>query len=264
MTDNRPIGIFDSGLGGLTVLAQIQRLLPHEDLIYVADTAYLPYGTKPAAQIIERALAISEFLLTQQVKGIVVACNSATAAAITTLRTRYAIPIIGIEPAVKPAVMSTATGVVGILATHSTLNSDRFAALVASYGQGRKVLVQPCPGWVEAVERGQLNTPDIRQRVEQAIAPLLAQGVDHLVLGCTHYPYLLPLIRQVAGPHMIIIDPSPAVARQLMHRLREIDALADEGRAGSERFYSSGPAAAAQPVMAALLGRPVSVSALPA
>lgn len=235
----RPIGVFDSGVGGLSVLRHIRSILPGEDLVYVADSAHAPYGMKSAEFIESRALVIAEFLVARDVKALVVACNTATAAAIHSLRARYDLPIVGMEPAVKPAVEATRAGVIGVLATSGTLESGKFAELVQRFGSQARVIVQPCPGLVEQVEQGDLTGPLTRRLLEGFVAPLLAAGADTLVLGCTHFPFLEPLLREVAGPEVEIIESGAAVARQLVRRLAEADFLSEEV-AGTALFFSSG------------------------
>lgn len=260
---HHPIGIFDSGVGGLSVFRQIRADVPHEHLLYVADSGHAPYGNKAAEFIVRRSVAISEFLLEQGAKAIVVACNTATAAAIAHLRQRFSLPIVGIEPALKPAVALTHSGVVGILATGNTVRSDKFAALLNQHGQRARVLVQPCPGLADCVEHGDLNGARPRALLEQYLKPLLTSGADTLVLGCTHYPFLIPLIQQLAGPGVAILDPSPAVARQLRRRLDVAGLRADVAAVGSERFFTSGQPERTAGVMHRVLGRPVRLEALP-
>lgn len=227
-----PIGIFDSGLGGLSVLQAIRTQLPNENLLYCADSAYAPYGDKPDSYVEQRSICIGAWLLERGAKTIVVACNTATALAARTLRERYPhLPIVGIEPGLKPALEVTRNGVVGVLATTSTLASERYARLLQQVQRlaERQVrfISQPGLGWVECVEQGQLQGAEVEQRVQAALQPLLAQGVDTLVLGCTHYPFLLPLIERFA-PGLAVVDTAPAVARQLEKRLRDTIALRQE------------------------------------
>ena len=193
--DSRPIGVFDSGVGGLSVLREIRRHLPAESLIYCADSGYAPYGERSAADIRARSLELTDFLRGQGAKAIVVACNTATAAAATALRETWPqLPIIAMEPAVKPATAATRSGTVGVLATVGTLASARFAALLDNFGQGVEVVTRPGVGLVEAVERGELDTSQTRSLLEGHLEPLLAAGADEVVLGCTHYVFLLSLI----------------------------------------------------------------------
>ena len=255
------IGVFDSGVGGLSVLQHIRSMLPDERLIYVADSAHVPYGDKSAAYIERRSVALVDFLIGQGADAIVIACNTATAAAAASLRARYSLPIIGMEPAVKPAVAATRSGVVGVLATVGTLKSARFAALLERYAGEVKIVTQGCPGLVEQVEKGELHSAETRSLVERYTASLLAKGADTLILGCTHYPYLAPLIRQVAGPHVALIDTGEAVARHLQRRLQaELPGRAKGD--GTAQFFSSGDPEQAGRIMSALWGVPV--AALPA
>lgn len=262
--DERPIGVFDSGVGGVSVLREIRRELPAEDLIYLADSAYTPYGDRPAAVIIERSIATVTLLERAGVKAVVVACNTATGVAVDTLRARFSLPIVAIEPAVKPAVAQTRSGVVGVLATTQTLASERFSRLVDTHAGSVRVMTQPSPGLVEVVEAGELSTPATRSLVERYVGPLLDQGADTIVLGCTHYPFLSPVIQDIAGPDVTVIDPAVAVAKELRRRLQGGGLLAPDTRIGSERFWTTGPPAQSQTVIAQLWGTPVEVTRAPA
>ena len=237
---SRPIGIFDSGVGGLSVLREIRRELPHEDLLYVADSGHAPYGEKPADEITERAEAIAGFLIDQGAKAIVVACNTATGVSVDALRARWQVPIVGIEPAIKPAVGITKSGVVAVLATSQTIASPRFTRLVDTFASGVTVLAQPCPGLVERVEEGDLSGPGTVALVEIYLRPLLERGADALVLGCTHYPFVTEVITAIAGPGVTIIDPAAAVARELRRRLERAGTANSASRPGTVRFWSSG------------------------
>jgi len=268
-SDQRPIGVFDSGVGGLSVLRAIRNELPFEDVVYVADSGYAPYGDRPREFIEGRALAIVDFLLQRQVKAVVVACNTATGAAVHVLRARLTIPVIAIEPAVKPAALQTRSGVVGVLATTGTLSSPKFLDLVDRHGAGVKVLVQPCPGLAEQVEAGALASDDTRALVETLVRPLLDKAADTLVLGCTHYPFVRQLIADVAGPAVTIIDPATAVARELRRRLEAGGLAATPSPSatkpeGSEEFWTSGDPTTVGDVIALVWGQPVRVRALPA
>lgn len=263
MNAANPIGVFDSGVGGLSVLREIRRALPGEDLLYVADSAHAPYGDKAQQFIEARSLAITEFLLSRNAKAVVVACNTATGAAVTALRSRFSMPIIAMEPAVKPAAAHTQSGVIGVLATSRTLSSDNFVKLFARYGEDVQILGQACPGLVEQVEAGDLSGGKTRLLLEQYVQPLLEQGADTLVLGCTHYPFLAPLIQEIAGSGVAVIDSAAAVARQLRRRLDVVDLLADGGRVGTECFWTSGALAKVQPLVAQLWQADVEVSTLP-
>ena len=263
MNSKNPIGIFDSGVGGLSVLREIRKTLPNEDLIYVADSAYAPYGDKTADVIEARSLAISHYLLSQQCKAIVVACNTATGAAVAALRSVFSIPIIAMEPAVKPAAIHTKSGVIGVLATRRTLASDNFIQLFARYGTDVEILGQACPGLVEQVETGDLYSPKTRQLVEKYVLPLVEQGADILVLGCTHYPFLNPLIKEITGEKIAVIDSAHAVARELHRRLKTADLLVKENRIGTERFCSSDDSLLAKELITRLWEDDVEVQILP-
>ena len=252
------IGVFDSGVGGLSVLRHIRALLPDARLIYVADSAHVPYGDKPHHYIEQRAVELTRFLIEQGAEAIVIACNTATAAAATTLRQHFKCPIIGMEPAVKPAVSATKSGVAGILATIGTLKSARFAALLESHAKGIEIVTQGCPGLVEQVESGDLEGQKTRELVERYTKPLLSQGADTLILGCTHYPFLAPMIRSVAGPDIALIDTGEAVAKQLQRRLLAELPDARPGD-GTEHFFTSGDPHAASLIISKLWGSPVVV-----
>jgi len=246
------IGVFDSGVGGLSVLRHIREMLPNERLIYVADSGHVPYGDKSPEYIQQRSLTLARFLIEQGADAIVIACNTATAAAVATLRKQFSLPIIGMEPAVKPAVAATRSGVVGVLATVGTLESARFSALLERYGEEVEIITQGCPGLVEQVEQGALDSAQTRELITRYTAPLLARGADTLILGCTHYPFLAPLIREVVGANITLVDTGSAVARQLGQRIEnELPARA-RGSAASVQFFTSGDAALASLVMTAL------------
>lgn len=209
------IGLFDSGLGGLSVLRALRQHLPAAHLLYVADSGNAPYGERDDAFIGQRALHITDFLLTQGAQAIVVACNTATAAAVHTLRQHLPdLPIIGVEPGVKPAVALSVNKRVGVLATPSTLASAKFKRLIELHGQGAHIVPQPCPGLAKEIESGQLDTPRLRELVATFAEPLRQAEVDTVVLGCTHYPFVAPLFQQALGPQVRILDTAEAVARQ--------------------------------------------------
>lgn len=261
---NAPIGVFDSGVGGLSVLREIRTALPGEDLLYVADSGFAPYGDRSGEFILQRAEAITAFFVSRQVKAIVVACNTATAVAVQVLRAKYAQIIVAMEPALKPAAAMTQSGSIGILATSRTLASESFSRLAEKHSQGVQVLLQACPGWVEQVEKGELNSAATRALVERYVSALRERGADTLVLGCTHYPFLTPLIQAVAGPEVHIIDPSAAIARELQRRLQACDLLTWEKKVGTESFWTSGLPQQVQPVLAQLWGKALAVDVLPA
>ena len=256
------IGVFDSGVGGLSVLHHIRQRLPHARLIYIADSAHVPYGDKSAAFIKQRSLSLTRFLIEQGAHAIVIACNTATAAAISTLRTHFTLPVIGMEPAVKPAVAVTRSGVVGVLATIGTLESARFAALLERYAGEVEIVTQSCPGLVEQVERGDLSGPQTRELVKRYTAPLLTRGADTLILGCTHYPFLVALIREVVGANIILVDTGEAVARQLQRRLQAELPVQTRGDI-SAQFFTSGDTVLAAHIMSVLWGEDIAVQPLP-
>ncbi len=234
-----PVGVIDSGIGGLSVAAAIQERLPREPILYAGDSAHVPYGGHSERFIRQRTLYLASFLVDRGVKAIVIACNTATAAAASALRERYSLPVVGMEPAVKPAAAATRTGIVGVLATTGTLASARFAALLDRFGEGIRVLTEPCPDLVRLVERGELSGPEARREVASHVTPLVRAGADTLILGCTHFPFLRALIQQEAGAGTTVIDTGPAVARQLERRLAETGRLAREGN-GELTLYTSG------------------------
>ncbi|HEY0633783.1 MAG TPA: glutamate racemase [Gammaproteobacteria bacterium] len=258
VSDPRPIGVFDSGVGGLSVLRHLHARLPHEHLLYVADNAYIPYGDKPASLVRERSFYIAQRLIGLGAKLLVVACNTATAAAIHELRAHYALPIVGMEPGVKPAVTYSRARRVGILATAGTLRSSKFATLLERYGAGAEVILQPCPGLVEQIEQGELHGSETRAMLQRFLLPLQQQQVDTIVLGCTHYPFVQPLIEQIVGPQVRVIDTGPAVARHVEHLLRE-HVISNLGNAGEVRLFTSGEAAVLQPLFATLWGSAVTL-----
>ncbi|HKS13928.1 MAG TPA: glutamate racemase [Pseudomonas sp.] len=234
-----PVGVMDSGVGGLSVLREIQNLLPDESLLYVADCGHVPYGEKSPDYIRQRCRLIADFFHAQGAKAMVLACNTATVAAVADLRERYpGWPLVGMEPAVKPAAAATRSGVVGVLATTGTLQSAKFAALLDRFANDVQVVTQPCPGLVECIEKGDLNSPVLRQLLQGYVQPLLAAGCDTLILGCTHYPFLRPLLADLVPADVAIIDTGAAVARQLQRLLRERELLA-AGPAREPQFWTS-------------------------
>lgn len=214
MTDSAPIGIFDSGIGGLNILREVRELLPDADLRYVADQAFAPYGERSLADVRSRSEAIAHHLVARSCETIVVACNTASAAALHHLRAAHPeTTFVGMEPAVKPAAETTMAGVIGVLATPATFQSELYASVVDRHADAVEVVAQPAPGLVELVEEGRLD--DAKPLLVEYLAPMAAAGIDRLVLGCTHYPFLIEQIRSVLPAHVEIIDPAPAVARQV-------------------------------------------------
>ena len=255
------IGVLDSGVGGISVLKHIHALLPYENLMYVADSKYAPYGNKTAAEITARCMIIADFLMSKNVKALVVACNTATAAAIDELRETFNIPIIGMEPAVKPAAEASKNGVIGVLATVGTLKSAQFAALLESYGRNVKVVTQACVGLVECIERGELYTDATRQLLKKYLAPLLAEGADTIVLGCTHYPFVRPLIEEIVGDKVAIIDTGAAVAKQLQKKLVESNLLSAR-KPADIGFWTNSQAENAEQVITQLWGEKAEVKVM--
>jgi len=255
------IGVFDSGVGGLSVLRAIRAALPAENLVYVADSGHAPYGDKSEAHIIERTLAVGNWLAVSGVKAITVACNTATVVAIRHLREQTHMPVVAIEPAIKPAVNTTRTGVVGVLATTQTLQSESVARLCLEHGEGKRILLQACPGWVEAVEEADLHSPQTEALLRQFVVPLMDQGVDTLVLGCTHYPFLRNTLQRIVGDDVVLIDPAVAVATELTRRLGN-DRRMDEQHIGTTRFFTTGDVLHVQQVVAHLWGDGALVEAM--
>ncbi len=233
------IGVFDSGVGGLSIAQKIRECLPHEDLLYVADSAHAPYGEKSPQAIHQRCRLIIEFLLAKKVKLVVIACNTATVAAIKELREEFSIPIVGVEPGVKMAIENRVVKV-GVLATTQTITSPLFNDLVARHEGLITVELQACPGWVEQVEALQLNSAKTETLINKYVNPLIEKGVDKIVLGCTHYAFLAPLIKGVAGDNIKVINTATPVALEVARRL-DTECLISKGTTvGNETFYSSG------------------------
>ncbi|MFF7705954.1 glutamate racemase [Pseudomonas sp. NPDC007930] len=258
-----PIGVFDSGVGGLSVLRELQQLLPAEHYLYVADGGHCPYGEKTPEFIRQRMVAVAEFFRAQGAKAMVIACNTATAAAAADLRERYPQwPLVAMEPAVKPAASATRNGRVGVLATTGTLQSARFAALLDRFAVDVTVLTQPCPGLVELIEAGDLRSPALRGVLSGYLQPLLAAGCDTLILGCTHYPFLRPLLAELLPPEVVLIDTGAAVARQAQRLLAQSGLLSEQA-AGAVRYWTSGAPAQFAEVLERLGFAPGQVAELP-
>jgi len=236
------IGIFDSGAGGLSVYRELVKLLPRERYLYFSDNAHCPYGEKTPRYIQERGRTITEILLGLGADIIVVACNTATAAAIATLREEYpAVPFIGMEPAVKPAALGTRSGVIGVLATAGTLKGSKYLKTRGLYEDNVKIVEHVGQGFVELVEGGILDGPEAEATVRASLQPLLDAGADTIVLGCTHYPFLQPVIERLAGPDVKVIDPAPAVARQTVRILQEKGIPTGEGPFSVDLYFSGEP-----------------------
>jgi glutamate racemase len=258
-----PIGVFDSGAGGLSILSSIHQLLPAETLLYVADSAHAPYGPKGADFIRARCAHIMQFFIRQHVKAVVVACNTATAAAVAALREQYTMPIIGVEPAVKPAAEQSRRGVVGVLATTGTITSDKFLHLQSRFAEKVEILTRACPGLVELIEQVTPESAALEKLLREFIQPMLDRGADQLVLGCTHYSLIRDLIQHAAGPNVNIVDAGAAVARELQRRLQACNLENTSGDVGEVCFFTSGNVNQQSRLLGRFWGKPVQVMALP-
>jgi glutamate racemase len=259
---NPPIGLFDSGVGGLSVWREIAAQLPHEDTLYFADQIHIPYGPRSMDQIRSFSEAITRFLIERGCKLIVVACNTASAAALKYLRAAFPdVPFVGMEPAVKPAAEHTRTGVVGVMATPATFQGELFTSVVERFANGVKLINQVCPGLVEQIEAGRLDTPDTLAMLDRFLTPIRSGRADTIVLACTHYPFVIDAIRSLA-PGVDVIDPAPATARQVQRVLSEGGLLASSERIGQHRFVTSGEAAAYRRIVRVLVGREIEPHAM--
>lgn len=248
-----PIGIFDSGLGGLSVLREVRALLPHESLLYLADSRYAPYGDKPERFVEARTLQVCEWLVAQGCKALVIACNTATMHAVQTLRDRLSVPIIGVEPGLKPAAAISQSKVVGVLATANTLKSAKFKRLLNALEPESRYLCAAGHGLVALIEQGDVSSAAIRDKLDAYLQPMLDAGADTLVLGCTHYPFLSETIRDMTGDRFQLIDTGTAIARQLARKLAEFDIAADADGTPIVRYLSTRDAAHLRAMAAALL-----------
>ena len=239
MTNNNPIGLFDSGIGGTSIWKEIHDLLPYEDTIYLADSKNAPYGQKSKEEIIQLSIKNTEFLLNQNCKIIVVACNTATTNSIKELRAKYDIPFIGIEPAIKPAALNSQNHVIGILATQGTLNSELFHQTAEKF-QDTKIIEQIGHGLVPLIENGDINSPQMDSLLHRYLKPMIDANIDYLVLGCSHYPYLVPQIKKILPKSIGIIDSGEAVARQTKNVLNEKVGFNNQTENGKHIFYTNG------------------------
>lgn len=267
---NIPVGVFDSGVGGLSVLRAIRARIPGVPLIYLGDQANVPYGPRSLREVQGFSEAITRFLLAQGVGMIVVACNTASAAALKYLRNEFSgIPFVGMEPAVKPAAELTRSGVVGVLATPATFQGALYASVVERFAQGVTILQDTCPGLVHQIEKGELQSLATRDILEKALLPMLARGIDTVVLGCTHYPFVIPLISKIVGPNVRVIDPAPAVARQVENLYASLllsEPPVDgklESKTASVNYYTTGSSELMQTLLKQLLGEQGSVMEIP-
>lgn len=259
-----PVGIFDSGVGGLSVLREIRAELPAESIDYIADSANAPWGDKSPEFVRERGLKLGGFLVEHGAKAIVIGSNTGTAGSAEALRSTLPVPVIGIEPGIKPAVAATKTGVVGAIVPRLVGGSDRLASLLGRFGTDVRVVTQPVPGLVELIETADLDSPELRRMVEGYVRPLVDQGADTLVLGSTHYVFLKPVLSDLFGPGLKLIETGAAIARQLGRVLAERGLSAPAGSPATERFWTTGDPARSRRVISKLLGREVEVSPLPA
>lgn len=250
-----PIGVFDSGVGGLSVLRAMRALMPNENMIYLGDQGHVPYGPRPMEEIQKFSERITRFLLKQNSKLIVVACNTASAAALTYLRKQFPeVTFVGMEPAVKPAAETTRTGRVGVLATPATFQGALYASVVERFGTAVELFQNTCPGLVGQIEKGELTSTATRSILEDALGPMLEKNIDTVVLGCTHYPFVIPLIEQIVGKNVRVIDPAPSVARQAKRLLEAAGMLNQSGERGAVRFLTSGDPASMKSLLPLLLG----------
>jgi glutamate racemase len=257
------IGLFDSGMGGLSVLRAVRQSLPQANLVYFGDNGQVPYGPRPLAQVRQFSEAITRFLLVRQAQAVVVACNAASAAALKYLRQTFpATPFVGMEPAVKPAAEQTQTKVVGVLATPATFQGELFASVMERFAQGVTVLREVCPGLVQRIEAGEVDTPETEAQLRVWVEPMLRQGIDVLVLGCTHYPFIIPLLEKICGPQVRVIDPAPAVARQVSRVLNAQGMAPAAGEQGRLVYYTSGDPATFDRVRQQLGLEPAAVRAV--
>jgi len=254
-TSISPIGIFDSGVGGLSVLRAIRASMPEEAILYFGDQGHVPYGPRSMGQIQDFSEGITKFLLEHDSKLIVVACNTASAAALTHLRRQFpSVSFVGMEPAVKPAAETTRTGRVGVLATPATFQGALYASVVERFAAGVELFQHTCPGLVNQIEKGELDSAATRAILEDALQPMLQKNIDTVVLGCTHYPFVIPLIQQVVGEKVRVIDPAPSVARQAK-RLLEAAGMQNQARGrASIRFVTSGSPSDMKSLLPVLLG----------
>jgi glutamate racemase len=256
-----PIGLFDSGVGGLSVLKAVQALLPGENLIYFADQGHVPYGPRPIEEVREFSEAITRWLLAQGAKMIVIPCNTASAVVLHYLRRTFPeVPFVGMEPAVKPAAEQTQTGVVGVLATPVTFQGELYASVIERFARGVTVLQHTCPGLVAQIEMGAVGSPQTLSILEEALLPMLAQNVDTIVMGCTHYPFVIPIIQEVTGSKVRVLDPSPAVARQVR---RLLPSPVQHSNSGEVRYVTTGNAKKFQETIYHLLHLQVPVEHIP-
>ena len=238
--DKHPIGVFDSGVGGLSLLGELKSLLPHEDFIYISDNAFAPYGALTAADILDRSGKLTNWLIKQSSKLIVVACNTATTNAIDSLRKTHPIGFIGIEPAIKPAALQTKTGVVGVLATKGTLSSELFHQTSSAYGQEITIVEKEGKHLVKMIEEGKINSAEIKNLLQTYLQPMIKEGADHLVLGCTHYPFLTPILKKILPKNIQIVDCNVSVAKQVERVLEKRKLHSTSVNKGITTYFCTG------------------------
>ncbi len=263
-TDVNPlIGVFDSGVGGLSIVRELFAELPAHPLLFAADQAHLPYGVRPSTEIRHFVDSIARWMMGQGAQVIVLACNSASAAALHTLRADYPeFPFVGMEPAVKPAAQNTRSGVIGVLSTHATASGDLFRATAARYAADVRVIAQPAPELVQLVEAGAWETDEGKTVLRRVIAPMLEAGADQIALACTHFPFLLDALRKIAGEGVTFVDPSPAVARQTRRVLDSLGLLRENAVTAHHRFHTTGDPDRLQEMIRRLIGIDTPVHAL--
>jgi glutamate racemase len=250
-----PIGVFDSGMGGLSVLRAIRRLLPTQPVIYIGDQFHVPYGQRTLEEVRGFSREVTNFLLAQGARLIVVACNTASAAALHVLRAEFPdVPFVGMEPAVKPAAEQTHTGVVGVLATYATFQGSLYASVVERFAHDVTLLQDPCLGLVPEIEKGNLDGRETRTILTKILNPMLEKGIDTIVLGCTHYPFVIPLIQDIVGSSVRVIDPAPAVARQTQRLLLEHGWLSENKENAVVKYFTTGDAQQMQKLLPLFIG----------
>jgi len=265
ISPNNPIGVFDSGVGGLSVLRAMRAIMPAENMLYLGDQGHVPYGPRPMQEIQKFSEGITRFLLEKNSKLIVVACNTASAAALTYLRERFPdVSFVGMEPAVKPAAETTKTGKVGVLATPATFQGALYASVVERFGAGVELFQHTCPGLVQQIENGDLDSEKTRMILENALLPMLEKDIDTVVLGCTHYPFVIPLIEQIVGDakRVRVIDPAPSVARQAKRLLEAGEMLNEIKQNGDICFFTSGESAQMKSLLPLFLGMDCGVESI--
>src|SRR5574341_1614369 len=254
--DARPIAVMDSGVGGLSILRELRRQLPGEDMLYFADQGHVPYGPRPLAEIQSFVRSIARFFISREAKVMVIACNAASAGGLRHARQVFSqIPIVGMEPAIKPAAERTKSGIIGVITTKATYQGELFASVVDRFANGMEVVTAVCPDFVTLVEAGEFDTPAARQAAEGYLRPLIDAGIDQLVLGCTHFPFLAPVLREIVGPEVEIIDPGPAIARQVERVIGQNQN--DEAHRGQVRYFTTSDPKRFYRLAAKLMNEPV-------